>query len=304
MTVADIIIDYESLHDAANQLNALETEISTLDHTDTLNGNIPSTSGDVDPSTLGPGNIGWALSDLYSAWNDPLDNAGKQIRKLSATFTGIANAWFDVDASQSAAVNASMDIAAVNNYGADVVQYNKAEAAYNKALTDYDNAKAYDEQNDPSALKYLGPPPTPPTPPTDPGAAYSSQPGASSTVTYGPPDPKNPDDPTGKTVASETTTVTVDGMTYTETTAFGPDKGWANGQPTQDTTQTITHSDGSTDKITITENTDGSATETDVSSTGTTTTATRAGWTAQWVDTTPPNGDNSNNDGTVPFLST
>jgi len=102
----------------------------------------------------------------------------------------------------------------------------------------------------------------------------------------------------GKRVTSETTTVNASGLTYSETTTFGPVLGKGPNGPIQDTTQVITNPDGSTDTVTTTVNASGAGTRTDTNSaTGQTTTYTNAGGDAPWVDITPPStsgsGDNS-----------
>jgi hypothetical protein len=131
---------------------------------------------------------------------------------------------------------------------------------------------------------------------------YSTLPTNNATTTFTTMDDTNvPSDDkavhaTNQVFASETTTVTVNGMTYKETTTFQADQGWGNGNPTQNTTQVINNPDGSTDTITTTTDTSGHGNMTDVNSDGTTTTYTRADWNSKWVDTTPVDTSSSNND--------
>jgi len=127
----------------------------------------------------------------------------------------------------------------------------------------------------------------------------------STTFDQGPADPNAPKDypvpldlPT-----TETTTVNSGGMTYTETTTFGPDKGWVHDGPTQDTTQVVTHPDGTKDTITTTMNTDGSGTTVAKQADGTTTTSTTTDWGKTWVEqsSTSPGGSGGSDD--TPFIT-
>jgi hypothetical protein len=149
--------------------------------------------------------------------------------------------------------------------------------------------------------------PTPPTPPQDTYALTGSN-GVTTTFTYGTdtnvPDADKTTHTPNQIITSETTTVNVDGMTYKETTTFGPDKGWGPNGPTQDTTQVITNPDGSTDTIKTTTDTSGSGSMTDTSSDGTTTTYTRSDWNSSWVDTTPkPSSSGSDDDTPNPLIA-
>ena len=215
----------------------------------------------------GPGNLGTALAQFSQGWRGSLSNAATQLQQLSSTFKGVAQAWFDADASQAAGLNSSSAITNVRQYGIAQEQYNSEMQQYNQAV------KAGQ-----TAVK-----PTAPVAPSNPLVVSSG--GVSTSFTDGPADPNDHEDPTGSTVSAETTTVTADGMTYTETTTFLPKQIWTANGPVVDSTQHVTNADASTDTVTTTEKASGAMTSVDVSSTGTTTTTTRANWTAPEVST-------------------
>ncbi|HEV2638837.1 MAG TPA: hypothetical protein VGX23_27065 [Actinocrinis sp.] len=78
-------------------------------------GFVPGSDGDVLGTELGPRAFGMAMVGFYNAWQSPPSNAGDQIKKLSATFKGVAQAYFDADASSVGAVNAGIAIDARNS---------------------------------------------------------------------------------------------------------------------------------------------------------------------------------------------
>ncbi len=263
--MADLVIDYVLLNDAAGQLDALKTQIDDINNADTMDGYVPTANnGQVDTADLGPGNLPTSLWNFYSNWQSPLSNATKQVQQLAATFRGVAQTFFDADASQVAAVNAGLAQSAVRNYPSEYAAYQKQLAQWEK-LPDPNDVQTYDENGNLITTSVPKP-----TAPVDPGSTYGGSAGVTTSVTT------NGKDGAGNPlVTSETTTYTIDGMTYTETTTLSADKGDVNGHPTQDTTQTIHHQDGSTDVITTTNNTDGSSTSTDVNTAnGTSTTTT------------------------------
>ena len=298
--MADLVIDYELLHNAATKLDALETDVNTIGKIGTAisYGFVPSNGpgGGEYADDLGPEPIGRALSNFFGQWQDPLSNAGDQIKKLSATFKGVAQAYFDADASSVGAINTGIAMSNARNYPAEEAAYQQALAEWNKLPNGGHNVPYYTLDG---VEHYMDVPA--PTPPNDPGGNYTGPSGATTTYTTGGTDPNDPNH--GPLITSETTTYTDDGLTYTETTTFGPDKGWADGGPVQDTTSTITHSDGSTDTITTTTNLDGSATSVDVNnSNGTTTTSTqtRTDWNAPWVSPPPPPPPPTSSDDNTP----
>jgi hypothetical protein len=287
--VDGVRIDYELLNNAASQLSALNSDIETFTTWD-FPGFAPGTGGDSNavedlfsPDTgpgptampgYGPGNLGTALGEFSQGWKGPLSNAGQQLQQLAATFKGVAQAWFDADASQAAAASASLASTEVRQYGIAQQQYNAEMKQYNQAV------KAGQSETAPTA------PTAPPSPLVTSGA------GVSTSFTEGAADPNDHDDPQGATVSAETTTVTADGLSYKETTTFLPNQIWTANGPAVDSTQHVSNADGSTDTVTTTETASGAMTSVDVSSTGSTTTTTRASWNAP-VDSGSTGGPNS-----------
>jgi hypothetical protein len=282
--LSDLVIDYESLYTAAGDLTSLNDEIGTIKGGSRIGGYIPGTNGQEFLSEeMGPGGIGYALSDFYDNWSSPLHDAGDQITKLAATFKGVAQTFFDADAAQLAGINSGEALSAVRNYPSELASYNQNLAEWNK-IKDPDNVQYYDINGN---LQTMSVPK--PTAPTAPGSSYSAVPGVTTTWTTGGTDPYDPSG--GPLITGETSSYSIDGMNYSETTTFGPDQGWADGGATQNSVQTVNHSDGSTDTITTTQDTSGAGTSTDVnvnSGTTTTTVSTRANWNAPWVATPPP----------------
>lgn len=282
--MSDLVIDYELLYTAAGDLTSLNDEIGTIKGGTRIGGYIPGTNGQEFLSEdMGPGGIGYALSDFYDNWSSPLHDAGDQITKLASTFKGVAQTFFDADASQLAGINSGEALSAVRNYPEELASYNQNLAEWNK-IKDPNNVQYYDINGN---LQTMSVPK--PVAPTAPGSSYSAVPGVTTTWTTGGTDPDDPNG--GPLITGETSSYSIDGMTYSETTTFGPDQGWADGGATQNSVQTVHHSDGSTDTITTTQNTSGSATSTDVNvdnGTTTTTVSTRANWSAPWVAAPPP----------------
>jgi hypothetical protein len=315
--MADLVISYQALNNAATQLTNIESESDAIDkamqigegtRTNISAGYIPSSSGSMSPYTLGPGNLPSAMSDFYRAWADPFHNAMDQLKQLASTFTGVAQAWFDADATQAAGINSDLAQSNLTNYDAELAQYNAnppSPGDYVQALASWEAQLLQIVTSGLSAsqmayqLTALGPPPQPEVKPTDPGTTLTT--GNTTTTLQANGAPYAPDtaEPTSPTVTSETTTVSVDGMTLTETTTFGAPKGYVNGQLVQDWTQTVTNADGSKDTTTAVAGLDGSISETTKDSSGdVTSTATRANWTAPWVYTddssSSGSGGNSN----------
>ena len=290
--MADLVIDYELLYDASSKLNTLQSEIHTITKTDQgRSGYTYGANGNVLDNELGPGPFANALIGFYDAWSAPLSNAGDQITKLSATFKGVAQAFFDADASSVGAINAGVALSNARNYAVELAAYEQALLEW-QSLPNPNHVPYYTADGVEHFMKV-----PPPTAPTVPGTTYTGPGGATTTFTTGPSDPNDPNH--GLEITSETTTVSVDGQNYSETTTFGPDKGWVDDGPVQDTKSVVNHSDGSTDTITTTTNLDGSATTVDVNQANgktTTSTETRANWDADWVPTPNPQVTNSNGD--------
>jgi len=275
-----IHVSYSTLHDAATDLKGLAPDLGKFKVVDGKRGfNLPTESGTVERTAaeVGNGGFGESLATFYLAWGTPMSDAAGWVQRLQSFFETTADAFMNADAQSAAAINASATLSAVDGYAAQMTKY-------------YQELDTFGEQN-PYTDQFVstGNFPDMPVPVANP---YSISPGVSTTFNQGNLDENPPahyDWPL-YLPTTETTTVNSGGLTYSETTTFGPDKGWGPGGPTQDTTQVITHPDGTVETITDTVNLDGSATQKDVSvssSSTTTTTATRADWTAQWVDTTP-----------------
>jgi hypothetical protein len=246
------------------------------------------------------------MSDFYRAWSDPFHNALDQLKQLASTFTGVAQAWFDADATQAAGINSDLAQSDLTNYYAELKQYNANPpdpTDYAQALANWEEQLVQIMSSGLSSsqlalqLTALGAPPQQQTEPTDPGTTLTTGNSTTTLSANGAPYSADTAEPTAPTVTSETTTVSVDGMTLTETTAYGAPKGYVNGQLVQDWTQTVVNADGSKDTTTAVSGLDGSISETTKDSSGTvTSTATRANWTAPWVYT-DDSDDNSGSGG-------
>lgn len=283
--MSDLVMDYGLLNQAAQDIQGLSPEINRVKNVAHTVGrgevayNVPGQSNS-DNVELGPtGTLFTALGRFYGRWSSDMSNAMDGLDKLAGYFKGVADSFMETDASQAAGFNESAVMSAVLRYPAQLDEYYQILA---------------------NAEKAGKPLPTMPTPPQGTFGLPGTN-GLTTTFTYGTdtnvPDADKSAHGTNQIITSETTTVNVDGMTYSETTTFGPDKGWGPNGPTQDTTQVITNPDGSTDTLKTTVDTSGSGsmTETD-STTGDTSTYTRSGWDASWVDTTPKS-TGSNSDG-------
>jgi hypothetical protein len=278
--MSDLIMSYGLLNQAASDISNLGPEVTRIQNTIRGNGKglpiVPGATGASD-GDLGPGmNLYRALGSFYETWQTPAQNAMDGLDKLGGYFKQVADAFQEIDASTAGGINAGTAIS-------DVLRYPELMDQYNNALMYMVNPQGQQA--------YAAP--TMPTPIDDPFSLPGTT-GLSTTYTMGGQDPDSPPGVKSSSwpndlVASETTTVTQDGMNYSETTTFGPDKGWGPDSPTQDTTQVITNPDGSTDTIkTVIDPGNGSGTMTDLNSASKqTTTYTRAGWDATWVNNTP-----------------
>jgi hypothetical protein len=273
-----LVISYGTLNQAATDIGNLAPESSRISNSVRTVGRsteylVPGLVND-DDYDLGPlGRLATALAGYYANWSTDIANAMDGLNKLGGYFKGVADAFAETDMSQAAALNEGAMMSAILQYSAQLDLYNEEVA----------NGGG---RNGVAA-------PVAPVPVTSPFSLPGTS-GVSTTFTLGGADPFSaPGTPANATpndlVTSETTTVTADGLTYTETTTLDPDQGWGPNGPTQDSTQVIHNLDGSTDTVTTTVNTSGSGTMTDMgSSTGNTTTYTRSSWTADWVAQTAP----------------
>lgn len=292
--MSDLVMDYGLLNQAAQDIKGLSPEIDRVKNVAHLVGrgevtySVPGQTND-DNTDLGPsGTLFESLGRFYGSWSSDMSNAMDGLDKLAGYFQGIADSFMETDASQAAGFNESAMMSAVLRYPSQVDEYYQVLA---------------------NAQKAGKPLPTYPVAPTSPYSLAGTS-GLSTTFTYGGEDTAIPaaDKATHGSnllISSETTTVHSEGMTYSETTTFGADKGWGPDGPTQDTTQVITNPDGSTDTLKTTVDPSGSASMTDTdSSSGDTNTYTRSGWNAQWVDTTPPDTGSGSNDSNSNWMTT
>ncbi len=285
-TYKNLTIDYGLLNQAAVDIQALSPEITRIKNasvyeSDGIVQTVPGAVNDDNPD-LGPGNdLYTELGLFYWRWGDDMKNAMDALDKMAGYFQGVADSFMETDAAQAAGLNLSAAMSAVLRYPAALDQW-------------------YEDSADATAAgKTLTEPQ-----PTAPASPYQLTPGSGPSTTFTTQaDPNVPaaDRTThapNVVLASETTSVTVDDMTYSETTTYQADQGWgSNGGPTQNTTQVIHNPDGSTDTLTTTTDTTGKASMTDYNSASqTTSTYTRADWNSTWVDTTPSDTSSSSGD--------
>lgn len=283
--MSDLAISFGLLNQASNDITNLGPEIKRIEATTTPTAtrvSIPLVPGEVNrnDNEIGPGlTLYRALGDFYTKWQTPASDAMDGLKKLGGYFKQVADAFEEMDASTAGGLNEGQVISQVLSYPQEMDQYNNA---LEWEWTRDSNGKMIQRYADP-------------TPPVMPQSPFSLTDGVTTSYTLdGVQDPFSPPGVKASSwpnylVNSETTTVTEDGMTYTETTNFGPDKGWGPDGPTQDTSQIITNPDGSTDIITTkVDQVFGGGIRTDLSSSNNqTTTYTRPNWESSWVDQTP-----------------
>lgn len=284
--MSDLVIDYGLLNQAATDIQNLSPEINRIKNsvrTEARGATVETVPGQVNANNpdLGPGNTLYReLGEFYAKWSGDMQNAMDSLDKMAGYFKGVADSFMETDASQASGMNESAMISAVLRYPLEMDEYNKEAAAAQKA----GNAA----------------PPAPPAPPSP----FSLNAGGGPVTSYSttadtdiPAADKATSTP-NVVLSTETTTDTVDGLTYSETTTFSANQGWSANGPTQNTTQVVNNPDGSTDTVTTTTNTSGQGTMTDYnSSTKDTTTYTRADWNSSWVDTTPADTSSSSDSG-------
>ncbi|HTJ67576.1 MAG TPA: hypothetical protein VL551_08625 [Actinospica sp.] len=287
----NLVIDYSLLNQAATDITALSPQIDKIKnaaHAVYRGGETYTVPGQNNENNLelGPGGgLYRALGRFYGSWGRDMGNAMDSLNKMGGYFKGVADSFMETDASQAAGLNMSSAMSAVLRDPLALDQWYKDKA----------DAEA-------AGKTFTEPQPTAPTSPYSlANGAYGANSSNNATTTFTTQTDTNvPSDDKAThaanvVFASETTTVTVNGMTYKETTTFQADQGWGNGSPTQNTTQVINNPDGSTDTVTTTTDTGGKGNMTDVNSDGTTTTYTRADWKSKWVDTTPASDQSGDN---------
>jgi hypothetical protein len=280
-----LVVGYQVLHDAATDIDRLGPIATQLannfkgqDRSDIFA--VPGLNNYDNPD-IGP-NTYTAVMNFYSHWAFKMSDAMNGLNQLGAVFRSVGNAFAETDMSMAGSIN--------------LAQLTSQILAYPHLMDAHAQALAAHGKENPYTHKFPdGPVPDAPTPPDDPYMIVA--PGGPSTkwLYQEAPDSAVPADQKSSTwvnrlLATETTSLTTDGMTWSETTTYSADKGWGPDGPTQDTTQVVTHTDGSTDTIKTTiDPASGDATQVDTSSTGgDPTTSHRTGWSGKWVTDPPP----------------
>lgn len=220
--MSDLVMSYGLLNQAATDISNLGPEVKRIQNTVRGNGKgLPLAPGQTGASNgdLGPGfNLYRALGSFYETWQTPASDAMDGLNKLGGYFKQVADAFQEIDASTAGGINAGSAISAVLRYPEEMDMYNN-ELMY---MVNPKGQQVYAA-------------PTMPTPVDDPFSLPNTT-GLSTTFTMGGPDPLSPPGVKSSSwpndlITSETTTVTQDGMTYSETTDFGPDMGWGPDGP-------------------------------------------------------------------------
>jgi len=284
-TYKQLTIDYSLLNDAATDIKGLSPEIKRIKNAvkPGYRSVVETVPGLVNENNLelGPGDkLYHALGAFYAKWRTDMSNAMDALDKMAGYFKGVADSFMETDASQAAGLNLSAAMSEILRYPVALDQWYT-----DKANTEHAH-KTFSE-----------PKPVDPTSPFQLASGNNAVTTFTTTTDTNVPSADKSVHATNVVLSSETTTVTVGGQTYSETTTYQADQGWGNGVPTQNTTQVIHNPDGSTDTVTMTTDTSGHGTMTDLnSSTKETTTYTRANWSSDWVDVTPKD-DSSSGDG-------
>lgn len=289
--MADLVLDYALLHQLAGSMRDLKSKIKTDVDAGSRRAIVNKNGGTVGSADVGNTTAYAALSAFFYACHGPFNDAMDLLDKLADNFDSIAKAFFDVDADFAGKVDTARLQARIAQWQADTKAYQHYLDIKDKSVT-----YQYYDQNGHlqtgSIPLWSGPPPD------QPGAMPTSIDG---TANVGTNHTVVTTDSNGN-ITSETTTVTSgDGMTYTETTTYSYHDTNGDGKPDYvDYNSTITHSDGSSETISKTTNTDGSYvikdTTKDGTSTSTVTPTPDGGSHDVTVDT---NGDTTTTDITV-----
>jgi hypothetical protein len=276
-----ILMSFSILNNAANSINNLSPEIGRMrELSGPLDGKVPTQSGHTADNLSGNQNLMRALVEFFQHVQTPLTNGAAALTNLQGVFQSVADDFFQMDAAQAAAINMSVALSADYSYPYAQYQY----------LHDED---LYDSPDwGPKVLGWAGPP----TEPVSPTSPFSVEPGVTTSYNLGDVD-ANPASPLNEypygddgvlafLPTSETTSVTGDGLTYSETTAFDADQGWGPEGPVQDMYQTVTNPDGTTDIVQTAIDLGGSGMMTEVVKQGGSTLSTsvmdRIDWTTPW----------------------
>jgi len=279
-----LVISYQTLHHAANDIDNLDpiaTELSNnfkgQDRSDIFA--VPGLNNYDNPD-MGDSTYA-AMMNFYSDWAFKMSDAMNGLKSLGALFRSVGNAFAETDMSMAGSINLAQLTSQILDFPQRMDAY---VAALNYKGTENPYTHQFPDMPDPVM-------------PTQPDSPFTLMPGTnlSTSWLYRPeadanvPPGQKSSTWVNRVLATETTTDTVDGMTYSETTTYSIDKGWGPNGPTQDTTQVVTHIDGSHDTITTTvDPATGNATQVDTPDSGTVVTSDRTGWNGTFVDRPPP----------------
>jgi hypothetical protein len=249
--VPDIAIDYELLHHLGQTTDTLKNKLD-----DARRSSHVYAASEV-------GEAEFAIAMFYDAWKSAFKNAGTLLESLSQTYTGVAQQWFEQDAQYAATANEQAA-------GFTHSMWEMQKSAYDnwqKLSHTYETVHGFDKNGNPyeKQVPLADPNNPPPAPGAEPhGYQYIGPDGSlqNTTTTY---------DANGNVKSSDTTVTDGNGgFGYHEHTEFGDNGGYVS---------TVNHTDGTTTVESVTGNSDGTGTKTDVytDANGKTTTTTYTG---------------------------
>jgi hypothetical protein len=291
--VPDLVLDYSLLHELAGSMRSLRAEIQT--DVEAVSGrSVVGAHGEVGAAAVGNSTLFGALSGFYAVCHQPFKDSMDKLQQLADTLDGVAKAFFDVDADFAGKVNTGRLQAQISQWQAAVAAHDAYERLKDQVVT----YQYYDEHgNLQTATIPLWDPNKPPPPDPGPMPTSLDGPGAGGKTST-----SAQVDGNGR-ITSETSTVTTDnGLTYTETTTYSYIDRDGDGKPdVVDYTTSITHSDGTTETIVKSTNSDDSYVMKSTTDKGvTTTTVTPKPGTDGFTSvTTNTDGDTTTTDVTV-----
>jgi hypothetical protein len=230
--VADLAIDYELLHQLAQETDALKNKLS-----DTRKQN--HTYGE---SLVGP-DASLMIDEYYDAWSDAFRRAEHLLESLSGTYNSVAQQWFEQDA-QYATVANEQAAGFTHNMWA---MKKSAHDSWQKLSQTYVPGIGFDTNG--NVITTQVPLADPHQAPEDPGQephGYTSADGSQNTTSVY--------DSNGNLTSNDTTITDGNGgFTYHEHTQLGENGSYTN---------TVNGPDGSTTIATIQGNPDGTGTKT------------------------------------------
>jgi len=258
--VVDLQLDYNRLHELANDARTLKTHLNDtvpgMAGTETVPGADSSYTGTSfdgyyaskgsysSTEVLGSSKVSAALLRFHTAWEKPFTDAMDRLGEFANLLDGVATKFFDMDAdfAQKAASVLSQQT---------MLDWQAAEAAYLRYLKTRDMMfTPYPLYNEDGVLEAQEPVPLfdykPENIPEEPGP----MPDSSEYNSYGNDTSTDTEYDDNGRVASETTTVDADsGLGYTQTTEYT----YTGDSPNPTTvTTTITHSDGTVSTVVTT----------------------------------------------------